>query len=147
MAVPPLRLLLFRRLLIPITLPSDWKCVLNKWNRSHREKWCSAQLSADSVHHPKDKKEWGAHTRGVSVCAPLSLVHLASLWLVVGGIRLLLAVAQVADDYNSAEHGNGDTVAEILADADGDVHLCTSLPTTLPRYWKCVLNKRCVPYR
>ena len=56
------------------------------------------------------------------MCAPLSLVHLASLWLVVGGIRLLLAVAQVADDYNSAEHGNGDTVAEILADANGDVH-------------------------
>jgi len=70
----------------------------------------------------KDKKEWGAHARGVSVCAPLSLVHLASLWLVVGGVCRLLAIAQVGDDDNSAEHGNGDTVAEILADADGDVH-------------------------
>jgi len=34
----------------------------------------------------------------------------------------LLAIAQVGDDDNSAEHGNGDTVAEILADADGNVH-------------------------
>lgn len=61
------------------------------------------------------------------MCAPLSLVHRASLWLVVGGMCRLLATTQVGDDDNSAEHGNGDTVAEILADADGDVHLRTSL--------------------
>ena len=74
------------------------------------------------------------------MCAPSSLVHLASLWLVVVGVCRLLAIAQVGDDDNSAEHGNGDTVAEILADADGDVHLCTSLPTTLQLRQETVLN-------
>lgn len=90
----------------------------------YRVEWRASRLGARMPTTQKTKKVGRWH-RGV-MPAPHYLFFTSPpcAWWWIGRIAVygLALVAQVRHDDHSAEHGNGDTVAEVLADRHGDVH-------------------------